>query len=54
MAFNSRFLDTNDFSRESFEIGYDLSMEGGSVTHDLHIGLHQEEIGEHLLRSSNG
>jgi len=42
------------FTRESFEVGYDLSLEFGSTSHDLHFGYHQEETAEVLLRSSNG
>ena len=47
-------FNTQDFFRESFEIGYDLTLDFGSVSHDLHGGYHQEEIKEHLIRSSNG
>jgi len=47
-------FNTQDFFRESFEIGYDISLEGNSVTHDLHVGYHQEQTDEHLIRSSNG
>jgi hypothetical protein len=47
-------FDQDDFFRESFEIGYDLTLESGNVSHDLHFGYHQEEIDEHLIRSSNG
>jgi hypothetical protein len=47
-------FDTQDFFRESFEIGYDLTLESESVSHDLHAGYHQEKIDEHLIRSSNG
>lgn len=47
-------INEQNFYRESFEIGYDYSLDWGSVTHDLHIGYHMEEIEEFLLRSSNG
>lgn len=47
-------FNTQDFSRESWEVGYDLSLEMGAITHDLHAGYHQEKTGEHLIRSSNG
>ncbi len=47
-------FNTQDFARESFEIGYDISLESASVVHDLHFGYHQEKIDEHLIRSSNG
>ena len=48
------FINQQDFFRQSFEFGYDLSFEWGSTTHDLHFGYHEEEIQEYLLRSSNG
>jgi len=47
-------INEQNFYRESFEIGYDYSLDWGSVTHDLHVGYHMEEIEEFLLRSSNG
>jgi len=47
-------FNVQDFARESFEIGYDLSLTFGSTDHDFHVGYHQEEISEHLIRSSNG
>jgi hypothetical protein len=47
-------INVQDFGRESFEVGYDLTVDWGSTSHDLHIGYHQEEINEHLVRSSNG
>ena len=47
------FNDQN-FYRESFEIGYDLTLEFGSWVHNLHFGYHQEEIEEYLFRYSNG
>ena len=47
-------FNTQDFFRESFEVGYDISLGSGALTHDLHVGYHQEEIKEHLIRSSNG
>ena len=47
-------FNEQNFYRESFEIGYDLSLNWGSTTHDLHFGFHMEEIEEFLLRSSNG
>ena len=42
------------FTREAFEVGYDLTLEFGNTTHDLHIGYHQEELTEDLSRTSNG
>ena len=47
-------FDNAIFTRESFELGYDLSLDFGSVSHNFHLGYHQEEIGEKLIRSSNG
>ena len=47
-------FNEQNFYRESFEIGYDLALEFGSWTHNLHFGYHTEEIEEYLLRSSNG
>lgn len=47
-------FDKNDFFRKSFEIGYDLTLETGDFSHDLHVGYHQEKADEHLIRSSNG
>ncbi len=47
-------FNEQNFYRESFEIGYDLSLNWGATTHDLHFGYHMEEIEEFLLRSSNG
>jgi len=47
-------FNTQNFYRGSFELGYDLSLDWGSTTHELHAGYHQEEIKEHLIRSTNG
>ncbi len=47
-------INKQDFGRKSFELGYDLTLEFGSTTHDLHVGYHQEKIEEDLIRSSNG
>jgi hypothetical protein len=47
-------FNQQDFFRESFEIGYDLSLDFANVAHELHFGYHREEINEHLIRSSNG
>lgn len=47
-------INLQDFTRESFEFGYDLTLEGDHVSQDLHIGYHQEEITETLQRTSNG
>ena len=47
-------INIQDFSRKSLEFGYDISLDWGSTTHDLHFGYHQEKIKEKLIRSSNG
>ncbi len=47
-------INDQDFFRESFEVGYDYTLDFGSVSHELHVGYHQEEIKEVLVRSSNG
>jgi hypothetical protein len=47
-------FDLNNFYRESFEVGYDLTLEFGSWVHNLHFGYHQEEIEEYLNRYTNG
>jgi hypothetical protein len=47
-------INSQDFFRESFEIGFDHLIYSGDVTHDIHIGYKYEEISEVLLRRSNG
>lgn len=47
-------INNQDYSRQSFEVGYDYTIEGRTVTHALHFGYHQEKIQEDLLRASNG
>jgi len=47
-------INNQDYSRNSFEVGYDYTIEGRTVTHALHFGYHQEKIEEDLLRASNG
>lgn len=47
-------INDQDFARRSFEFGYDITFEGASLTHDVHIGYHQEKIEEDLARTSNG
>ncbi len=47
-------INNQDYSRQSFEIGYDYLIEGTTVDHALHFGYHQEKIEEDLLRASNG
>jgi len=47
-------IDQQDFSRLSFEVGYDRSFYIGETTHDIHIGYQYQEIEEELARNSNG
>jgi len=47
-------FNIQNFYREAFEIGYDLTLETGSATHDLHFGYHEEETAEDLRRYANG
>ena len=47
-------INNQDFFRKSFEIGYDIQIEGKSTTHELHMGIHAEKIEEDLSRFSNG
>lgn len=47
-------FNLQNFYRESLELGYDLTLEFGAWTHDLHFGYHTEEIEEFLRRTSNG
>ena len=47
-------INEQNFSRESIEFGWDYSIMATNVTHDLHMGVHMEEIEEELMRSSNG
>lgn len=47
-------INEQNFSRESIEFGWDYSIMTPNVTHDLHMGVHQETISEELIRSSNG
>ncbi len=47
-------LNEQNFSRESFEIGFDKTLFIGNSTHDLHFGYQNQTIEEELLRSSNG
>ena len=46
-------FDNDDFFRQSFQVGYDLSL-GNKVTHDLHIGYQWSKDQEDLYRTSNG
>lgn len=47
-------INDQDFFRESFEIGYDLFLETGNLSHDLHFGYQTYSDEEDLQRSSNG
>lgn len=47
-------INEQNFSRESIEFGWDYSIMATNVTHDLHMGVHLEEISEELIRSANG
>ncbi len=47
-------IDNQDFSRTSYEFGYDHLFFAGDVTHDVHIGYQYQEIEEDLSRFSNG
>jgi len=47
-------INNQDFSRQSFEIGYDYVFDTQNTTHEFHFGYHTEKIQEDLLRTSNG
>lgn len=47
-------LNDQNFSRESFEIGFDKTFFFGDTTHDVHIGYQNQTVEEELLRTSNG
>ena len=47
-------INSQDFYRESFEIGYDIQFDTKSVSHEMHVGYHTEKIEEDLARLSNG
>lgn len=47
-------INRADFNRESFQFGYDLLLQSGSLQHDLHFGFQWHEDGEVLERTSNG
>jgi hypothetical protein len=47
-------INNQDYSRQSFEIGYDYVFDTQNTTHAFHFGYHTEKIQEDLLRSSNG
>ncbi len=45
--------DNNDFYRQSYQLGYDLSF-GKKVLHNLHVGYQYSKDEEDLYRTSNG
>jgi len=47
-------LNDQNFSRESFEIGFDKTLFWGNAMHDVHIGYQNQTVEEELVRSSNG
>jgi carboxypeptidase family protein len=47
-------ISDQDFSRMSYEVGFDQLIYAGNVTHDIHIGYQYQEIEEDLARFSNG
>ncbi|MCB1049942.1 MAG: TonB-dependent receptor [Acidobacteria bacterium] len=47
-------INNQDFFRDSFQIGYDLFLLTGDLSHDLHIGYQRYEDSEVLDRYSNG
>jgi len=47
-------FNNQDFFRKSFEIGYDVTVDGKNTSHDLHIGYKWERNEEDLERISNG
>ena len=53
VGFGSTF-DRDNFFRDSGEIGYNLSLSGLSMRHNVHVGYQQSIDSEDLTRSSNG
>ncbi len=49
----ARFIDDNDFARESIQGSYDYLL-GSNVTHELHFGYQWTKDEEDLSRQSNG
>ncbi len=47
-------INNQDFTRTSYEIGFDKLIYTGNVVHDIHIGYQYQEIEEDLSRRSNG
>jgi hypothetical protein len=47
-------INDQDFFRHSFELGYDIMLEGKSMTHELHAGYRASKIEEDVTRTSNG
>ncbi|HVD93035.1 MAG TPA: carboxypeptidase regulatory-like domain-containing protein [Vicinamibacterales bacterium] len=53
VGFGSTF-DRDNFFRDSGEIGYNLTLSGLSMRHNVHVGYQQSVDSEDLTRSSNG
>ncbi len=53
VGYNSLF-DNDDFFRDSAQIGYNLTVNAGSMRHDFHIGYQRYTDSEDLTRNSNG
>jgi len=47
-------INNQDFSRTSYEFGFDQLIYAGNITHDIHIGYQYQEVEEDLARNSNG
>lgn len=47
-------FNNQDFFRESYQAGYDYTLDWGPTQHDLHVGYQFMENEEDLLRLSNG
>ncbi|MGH9379549.1 MAG: carboxypeptidase regulatory-like domain-containing protein [Thermoanaerobaculia bacterium] len=47
-------INNQDFFRESYQVGYDYSLNWGPTQHDLHVGYQFMENEEDLSRLSNG
>ena len=47
-------INGQDFLRQSAQLGYDFTIGGAAMTHDLHVGWQWFEDAEDLRRTSNG
>ncbi|WP_083273000.1 TonB-dependent receptor [Alteromonas confluentis] len=47
-------IDSVEYSRESFQVGFDTELYTGNLTHMIHLGARWSELGEDLRRVSNG